>query len=44
VGPALDAATSDVAGSNGPHEGGESLGDRFTGAATGLLDTFGLRG
>jgi hypothetical protein len=44
VGPAPDAAASDVAGSNGPHQGGESLADRITGAATGLLDTFGLRG
>jgi anti-sigma factor RsiW len=44
VGPAPDAAASDVAGSNGPHQGGESLADRVTGAATGLLETFGLRG
>jgi Putative zinc-finger len=43
VGPAPGAATSDVAGSNGPHEG-DSLADRVTGAASGLLDTFGLRG
>jgi hypothetical protein len=44
VGPALDAAASDVAGSNGPRESDESLVERITGAGEGLLDTFGLRG
>ncbi len=44
VGPQPDQAASDVAGSNGPRAGSESVLDHINDAGTGLLDTFGLRG